>query len=186
MGVVLFSLHLSLPFLRLPRRLGAPWRWGRKRKESLQPRLWNRNICIKRVDAKCWLAEMTKVMMSLPLALAFTCFSIFFTFAFISTLPWLAEIWQLSQWEATGEQRRSCKLSFLFPPSHLGAQKVSTGLLELESLTMGVCFSQSSKRTSQSKSLPNWGKWANTHAGNNRDLTIHRFCVRVRVNLPYT
>ena len=46
-----------------------------------------------------------------------------FTFALVSASRWLAEIWQLSWWEATGElevefkfQRRSCKLSFLFPP----------------------------------------------------------------------
>ena len=179
---MLFSLHLSLPFLRLPRRLGAPWRWGRKRKESLQPRLWNRNICIKRVDAKCWLAEMTKVMMSLPLALAFTCFSIFFHICIHFHFALIGGNLTAQSMGSHRGQRRSCKLSFLFPPSHLGAQKVCTGLLELESLTMGVCFSQSFKRTSQSKSLPNWGKWANTHAGNNRDLTIHRFCVRVRVN----
>ena len=53
------------------------WRWGGKRKESLQLRLWNLNICIKKVDAKCWLAEMTLVIMSLPFAHAFTCFSKF-------------------------------------------------------------------------------------------------------------
>ena len=57
---------------------GALWRWGRKSKESLQPCLQNRNIYIKIVDAKCRLTEMTKVMMSLPLARAFTCFSMFF------------------------------------------------------------------------------------------------------------
>ena len=45
------------------------------------------------------------------------------TCALVSTLHWLAEIWQLSQREATGRlevefkfQRRSCKLSFHFPP----------------------------------------------------------------------
>ena len=44
-------------------------------------------------------------------------------FMLISALRWLAEIWQLSKWAATGElevqfkfQRRSCKLSFLFLP----------------------------------------------------------------------
>ena len=46
------------------------------------------NICIEKIDAKCWLAEMTLVMTSLPLAR--TCFHVFFTC--------------------------SCKLSFLFPP----------------------------------------------------------------------
>ena len=52
-------------------------------------------------------------------------------FLLISAWRWLAEIWQLSKWGATGElevefkfQRRGCKLSFLFPPliqSTLGA-----------------------------------------------------------------
>ena len=42
------------------------WRGG-KRKESLQLRLWNLNICIEKVDAKCSLAEVTLVMISLPL-----------------------------------------------------------------------------------------------------------------------
>ena len=59
-------------------------------------------------------------MRSLPLAPVFQCL---FTFTLISTLCWLAEIWQLSRWGATRElnvefkfQRRSCQLSFLFPP----------------------------------------------------------------------
>ena len=93
---------------------GALWRRGGKRKESLQLRLWNLNICIEKVDAKCWLAEMTLVMTSLPLALDFRCL---FTFALVSASRWLAEIWQLSRRGATGElelefklQRRSCKL----------------------------------------------------------------------------
>ena len=42
-----------------------------KKKESLQLQLWNLNICIEKVDAKCWLAEMTLVMTSLPLAHVF-------------------------------------------------------------------------------------------------------------------
>ena len=32
---------------------GALWRRGGKRKESLQLRLWNLNICIEKVDTKC-------------------------------------------------------------------------------------------------------------------------------------
>ena len=32
---------------------GVLWRRGGKRKESLQLRLWNLNICIEKVDAKC-------------------------------------------------------------------------------------------------------------------------------------
>ena len=47
---------------------GLLWRRDGKRKESFQQCLWNLNICIKKVDAKCLLAEMTLVMMSLPLA----------------------------------------------------------------------------------------------------------------------
>ena len=31
----------------------ALWRRGGKRKESSQLRLWNLNICIEKVDAKC-------------------------------------------------------------------------------------------------------------------------------------
>ena len=41
------------------------WRGGKK-KESLQLRLWNLNVCVEKVDTKCWLAEMTSVMTSLP------------------------------------------------------------------------------------------------------------------------
>ena len=69
---------------------------------------------------KWWLAEMTLEMTSLPLARVFQCL---FTFALVSASNWLAEIWQLSRRGATGElevefkfQRRSSKLSFLFPP----------------------------------------------------------------------
>ena len=43
-------------------------------------RLWNLNICIEKVDAKCLLAEMTLVMTSLPLTRVFQCL---FTFALI-------------------------------------------------------------------------------------------------------
>ena len=95
----------------------ALWRRGGKRKESLQLRLWNLSICIEKVDAKCWLAEVILVMTSLPLARVF---QYLFTFPFVSASRWLAEIWQLSRQRATGElevefeiQRRSCKLSFL-------------------------------------------------------------------------
>ena len=73
---------------------------GGKRKESLPLRLWNLNVCVEKVDAKCWLAEMTIVMVSLPLAHVFQCL---FTFALISASCWLAEIWQLSQLVATGQ-----------------------------------------------------------------------------------
>ena len=92
---------------------------GGKRKESLQLCLCNLNICIKKVNAKCRLMEMT-VTTLLPFACVFQCL---FTFALISASPWLAEIWQLSWWGAKGElelefkfQRCVCKLSFLFLP----------------------------------------------------------------------
>ena len=47
---------------------------------QLQLRLWNLNICIEKVDAKCLLVEMTLVMTSLPLTRLFQCL---FTFALI-------------------------------------------------------------------------------------------------------
>ena len=46
------------------------------RKERLQLCLWNLNICVEKVSAKCWLVEMT-LLMFLPLARASTCFSMF-------------------------------------------------------------------------------------------------------------
>ena len=106
-----FSFSFSLPFsfsLSLsPWRTwssiklsGVLWRRRGKRKESLQVRLWNLNICIKKVDAKCWLAEMTLVVTSSTLARAFQCP---FTFALVSASRWLAEIWQLCRRGATGE-----------------------------------------------------------------------------------
>ena len=48
------------------------------------------SICIENVDAKCWLAEMTLVMTSLPLARVFQCFFFFFTLAIVSASRWLA------------------------------------------------------------------------------------------------
>ena len=46
---------------------GAVWRKGGNRKESLQLRLWNLNVCIEKVYAKCFcLAEMTSVMRHYP------------------------------------------------------------------------------------------------------------------------
>ena len=73
---------------------------GGKRKESFQLRLWNLNICFEQIDAKCWLAKMTSVMTSLPLARIFQCL---FIFALFSASRWLAEIWQLSRRGATGK-----------------------------------------------------------------------------------
>ena len=89
---------------------------------------WNLNICIEKVDTKCWLAEMTLLMTSLPLACVFQCL---FIFALISAWCWLTEIWQLSRWGTTGElekefkfQRRSCKLSFLLLPRCQSAPEI--------------------------------------------------------------
>ena len=80
--------------------LRALWRGGKK-KESLQLRLWNLNICIEKVDAQCWSAEMTLVMTSLPLArVSRQCL---FTFVLVSASRWLAENWQLSRRETTGK-----------------------------------------------------------------------------------
>ena len=67
-----------------------------------------------------------------------TCLSMFVhIFVLISTLQWLVEIWQLCRWGATRKlevqfkyQRRSCKLSFLFPPHHQSApDSLLTGYL---------------------------------------------------------
>ena len=90
---------------------------GGKRKESLQLCLCNLNICIKKVDAKCWLVEMT-VTTSLPFACVFQCL---FTFALISASPWLAEIWQLSWRGTTGELElefkfQRCVTNIVYPP----------------------------------------------------------------------
>ena len=99
---------------------GALWRRCGKRKERWLLRLWNLTICIEKVDVKCRFAEMTLVMTSLRLVCVFC---VLFTFALISALYWLAQIWLLSWWGATGElevefkfQTRSCKLSVLYPP----------------------------------------------------------------------
>ena len=110
---------------------------GGKRKESLQL-----------VDAKCWLAEMTLVMTSLPLARVFQCL---FTFALDSASRSLAEIWRLNRRGATEDleaefkfQRRSCKFSFLSPPRRqsapgsllAGYEKISVGHSTLWNLTL--------------------------------------------------
>ena len=85
---------------------------------------------------KCWLAEMTLVMTSLPLARVFQCS---FTFALVSASCWLAEIWQLIRRGATGELevRRSCKLSFLFPPRRQSAlESMLAGYTTLKTLAV--------------------------------------------------
>ena len=74
---------------------------GGLRKERLQLHLIiiiTFNIWVEKVNAKCWLAEMTLVM-CLQLARAPTCFLMFVYIRtqIISPLHWLAEIWQLSR-----------------------------------------------------------------------------------------
>ena len=56
---------------------------GGKRKESLQLHLRNLNICIEKVNAKCWLAEMALVMTSLLLAHVFQSLFTFELFHFV-------------------------------------------------------------------------------------------------------
>ena len=117
--LILFWSHLTRPNqgLSLSHSAGTgrtePWErgwWrGGKRKESLQLHLRNLNVCIKKGDAKCSLAEMTLVMTSLTFACVYNvCLHSY----------WLVEIGQPGQWGATGElevefkfQRRSCKLT---------------------------------------------------------------------------
>ena len=83
---------------------------------------------LHRVATKCWLAKMTLVIFLM--FLRSLC-----AFALVSTLCWLAEIWQLSQWGATGEleaqfkfQRHSCKLSFLFLPNGQSPEELALRL----------------------------------------------------------
>ena len=81
----------------------------------------------RKIDAKCWLAEMTLVMMSLPLARAFSCFSMFVYICALSHFALIGGIWQTSP---TGSHRgigervervSSYKLFFLFPPRRQSA-----------------------------------------------------------------
>ena len=80
----------------------ALWWRGGKRKESLQLCLCNLNIYIEKVDVKCWVAEMTLVTTSLPLAHVFQCL---FTFALVS-----ASCWRIGGGIQIPERRRLCKL----------------------------------------------------------------------------
>ena len=73
------------------------WRPGGKRKGSLQLHLWNLNICTKKVNAKLWLAEVTLVMTSLPLAHVFQ-----FFFLHSRLFPLHAD-WQKSDSSIEGE-----------------------------------------------------------------------------------
>ena len=71
--------------------------FGGKKKESLKLRLWNLNICIEKVEAKCGLGEMTLVMTSLPLA------SMFFNVCLHSRLFPLRADWRKSDSSVDGE-----------------------------------------------------------------------------------
>ena len=89
------------------------WQRGGKRKESLH--VSGILFYIEKVDAKWWLAEMTLVMTSLPLARVFRAL-----FHFVLIGGNLTAQSKGSHRELEAEfkfQRRSCKLSFLFPPS---------------------------------------------------------------------
>ena len=76
----------------------ALWRRGGKRNLNL-------NFASKKVNVKCWLAEMTLGMTSLA-------FQYLFTFALLSASRWLAEIWELSWRGATGELKVEFKFKF--------------------------------------------------------------------------
>ena len=121
------SIPIILVLSQLVNKLSrAFWRWGGKRKESLQllTGLWNLPICIEKVDVKCWLDDIGNDVITLGKWFSmFVYIRAHFHFAFIFTSRWLAEIWQLSRRGATGElevefkfQRHSCKFSFLFLP----------------------------------------------------------------------
>ena len=76
-------------------------------------------FCIEKVDAKCWLVKMTLVMTSLPLARVFRAL---FRFGLIGGNLTAQSKGSHRELEAEFKfQRRSCKLSFLFPPSRLSA-----------------------------------------------------------------
>ena len=88
---------------------------------SLQLCLRNLNICVVKVDAKCWLAEMTLAMTSLPLAQVFQ----LCLFTFLIHTCFRFTLIGVNRRGATGElvvefkfQSHSCKLSFLY---HLGS-----------------------------------------------------------------
>ena len=91
---------------------------GGKRKESLELHLWNLNISIEKVYVKCWLLEMTLVMMSS--SLIGLCFSMNLCLHLRSFL--LRADWWKSHSSVNGEPQEiwgwnsSCKLSFLFLP----------------------------------------------------------------------
>ena len=93
---------------------------GEKRKKSLQLCLWNLKIGIEknRFEMLNGGYDISNDVITLG-----SCFSIFVYIRARFASRWLEEIWQLSRRGAPGVlevefkfQRRSCKLSFLFPP----------------------------------------------------------------------
>ena len=86
-------------------------------------RLWKLNIC---VDAKCWPAETTLVMTSLPLARVF---QLLFTIS--RSFP-LRTDWRKSDSSVDGEPQgnwrwsSNSKLSFLFPPAARAPRRASS------------------------------------------------------------
>ena len=118
-GSPFYSSQLQLLFLGLPRVAlacdkalqGAP-EAEQEKEGGLEPTsLWNLNICIETLGAKCWLAEMT-VMRSITFARVFQCLS---RFAVVSASLWLADIWKLSRRGATEELEVEFKLQALLP-----------------------------------------------------------------------
>ena len=106
------------------------------------------NLHKKKVYVKCWLAETTLVMTTLPLVRVFQC--LVTLLALDSTLRWLAEIWQLSRWGAC-----SCRLQIWWYQSKYLHKvrmmvKQSTGL-QLSSKSHFVLFFNSIKFVNTSK-----------------------------------
>ena len=102
------SYHLqSLSSLACEQALGRPLAVGWEKEGELATMSLEFDNLHQKVDAKCWLAEMTLVMMSLPLACVFQCL---FTVALISASRWFAEIWQLSRRGDTGELEVELKI----------------------------------------------------------------------------
>ena len=85
---------------------------GRQKEGELATHLWNLNICIKIVNAKCWLVKMTLVMTSLPLAHVLK-FLVKFVLVSAQLMGSHSGIGGGIQIPDTSH---SFKLSFLFPP----------------------------------------------------------------------
>ena len=94
----MFWIKLLAYKLALGGALGGEW----KKEGELAITSLEFEYLIEKVDAKCWLVEMTSVMMSLPLACVFQCL---FTFVLVSTSGWLVKIWEPVDWEPQGDWR---------------------------------------------------------------------------------